>query len=251
MAGNAGIVEAVVSGPGADMQVGAHTFAPEVSRFEPAADGLVYGVILNDTDSLAALGKALDQTPYKSPPQAPVLYIKPFNTHAGHGDSVRLPEGADGIEIFGALGVVIGQPATRVPENRALDAVRGYTVVADLSLPQKSFFRPPIREKCFDGSCPIGPWVVDFDDVPDPGALEVRVYVNGELRQSRALNNLVRPVPKLIADVTEFLTLYPGDVLLAGITHAGPVAGAGDAIAVDIPGIGRLENRIVRIGEAE
>jgi 5-oxopent-3-ene-1,2,5-tricarboxylate decarboxylase / 2-hydroxyhepta-2,4-diene-1,7-dioate isomerase len=250
VAGTGMIVEAVLGSSGTDMHVGEHPVAANLARFEPAVEGLVYGVILNDTDSLAVLGAALSEPPYKAPPKAPVLYIKPFNTHAGHGAAVHLPAGADRIEVFGALGIVIGSQATRVPEDRALDVVRGYTVVADLSLPQKNFFRPPIREKCFDGSCPIGPWVTDRADVSDPGALEVRITVNGELRQTRSMRNLVRSVPRLIADVTEFMTLYPGDVLLTGIAHIGPPASAGDTIAVEIPGIGRLENRIVRGGGA-
>jgi 5-oxopent-3-ene-1,2,5-tricarboxylate decarboxylase/2-hydroxyhepta-2,4-diene-1,7-dioate isomerase len=138
---------------------------------------------------------------------------------------------------------VFGAQATRVPEARALEAVRGFTVVADLSLPHTSLHRPPIREKCFDGACPIGPWVVAREQIGDPDALEVLVHVNAELRARRSLRGLVRSIPRLIADVTEFLTLYPGDMLLAGIPVSNPSARPGDSVAVEIPGVGLEADR--------
>ena len=242
--GMAGIVETTVLGDGQRLLVGGRPVSPANVRFEPPCEGLVYGVILNDEESLRTLGAALNEPPYKSPPHAPVLYIKPYNTHVGHGAVVRLPGGADRVDVCGTLGIVFGAQATRVPEARALDPVRGFTVVADLSLPHKSLHRPPIREKCFDGSCPIGPWVVPREQIGDPDALEVLVYVNGALRQRRTLRGAVRRISRLIADVTDFLTLYPGDVLLAGVPVQAPSAGAGDAVAVEIPGIGRLELRV-------
>jgi 5-oxopent-3-ene-1,2,5-tricarboxylate decarboxylase/2-hydroxyhepta-2,4-diene-1,7-dioate isomerase len=243
--GIAGIVEAEVLDGGERLRAGGPTFAATRARFEPAGTGLVYGVILNDGATLAALASALDRAPYNAAPKAPVLYIKPWNTHAGHGASVTLPAGATEVEVLGTLAVVIGTQATRLAEGEALSCVRGYTVAADLGLPQASYYRPPIREKCFDGSCPLGPWVVARELVPEPSALEVRVSVGGTLRQQRSLRDLVRPLPRLIADVTAFLTLYPGDVLLVGVPHEGPRARAGDTVAVEIAGVGTLACRIV------
>ena len=243
--GMAGIVEAEATDGGRTLVLGGRSVASDRVAFEPAADGLVYGVLLNDEASLQALGEKLNEAPYKAPPKAPVLYIKPWNTHLGHRGTVALPHGAQHLEVLGALGIVFGAQATRVDEAHALTCVRGYTVVADLSLPQASLYRPPIREKCFDGSCPIGPWVVSREAVADPADLEVLVHINGALRQRRSLRKLLRTVPRLIAEVTAFLTLYPGDVLLAGVPLAAPTAHAGDRIAVEIPGIGRLENDIV------
>jgi 5-oxopent-3-ene-1,2,5-tricarboxylate decarboxylase/2-hydroxyhepta-2,4-diene-1,7-dioate isomerase len=240
----AGIVEASVLEDGRRLLVGGRNVPAADVRFAPASDGLVYGVILNDEEMLRSLGSALEQPPYQSPPRAPVLYVKPYNTHVGHAATVFLPTAADRVDVCGALGIVFGAQATRVPEARALDPVRGFTVVADLSLPHASLHRPPIREKCFDGSCPMGPWVVAREQVADPGALEVLVQVNAELRARRSLRGLVRSIPRLIADVTEFLTLYPGDVLLAGIPVSNPTAHPGDNVAVEIPPVGRLEAKI-------
>ena len=245
LSGMSGIVEAEVLDDGERLRVGGSVFQAAHARYEPACTGLVYGVLLNDTDTLAALAGALTRPPYNAPPKAPVLYIKPWNTLAGHGACVALPRGEAEVEVLGTVGAVIGIQATRVTEADALHCVRGFTVVADLSLAQRSLHRPPVREKCFDASCPVGPWIVTRDLVPDPGALEVRVSVAGEVRQRRSLRDLVRSVPRLIAEVSAFLTLYPGDVLLAGVPHEGPRARPGDAVAVDVAGVGRLACRIV------
>ncbi|HYD68756.1 fumarylacetoacetate hydrolase family protein [Azospirillum sp.] len=207
----------------------------------PPVSGLVYGTILNDRPSLERMGEALSQPPYGKPPRAPVLYIKPYNTHVGTGSTVRLPRGADRVDLGATLGVVVGAPAARLSEATALDAVAGYTAVLDLSLPSASVYRPPVREKCFDGACPMGPEVVARAAVPDPSALTVRTFVNGAEVAVRRLSDLVRPVPRLLADVTEFMTLNPGDVLLAGVALDLPQAGPGDRVAVEIAGVGRLD----------
>ncbi len=242
--GVSGVVLVDVAENAAQLLLGGQTLSIGQARFAPAADGLVYGVILNDHDTVCALGAALLEAPYQAPPRAPALYIKPYNTHVGHGASVHLPAGAARVEVLGTLGIVFGAQATRVQEAHALGPVGGFTIVADLTLPYQSLYRPPIREKCFDGACPIGPWVVSKEAIADPDGLEVRVSVNGTVQQQRSLRGLVRAVPRLIADVTAFLTLYPGDVLLAGVPLAGPSAAAGDTIAVEIPGVGRLEATI-------
>jgi 5-oxopent-3-ene-1,2,5-tricarboxylate decarboxylase / 2-hydroxyhepta-2,4-diene-1,7-dioate isomerase len=207
--------------------------------------GLVYGVLLNDRNDLDRLAPRLAEPPYKGLPKAPALYIKPYNTHVGNGATVRLPAGVERVALCATLGIVIGRPACRVPEHRALEPVEGYTIVNDLTLPHDSLFRPPIREKCFDGACPIGPSIAVRERLPQPERAVIFTYVNGQLVHRRTLDKLVRPIARLIADVTEFMTLLPGDVLLAGISLDAPTAKPGDAIAVEIDGIGRLENHLV------
>lgn len=203
--------------------------------------GLVYGPLLNDQDSIERLGDKLLAAPYKALPNAPILYIKPYNTHVGHGATVYLPPGVSELEVGGTLGLVFGEKASRVSEDRALEAVAGYTVVIDLSVPHQSFFRPPIKEKCFDRACPLGPRLVDKAELPDPASVVITTFINGEVKHQRNLTNLVRPIPRLIADVTEFLTLLPGDVLLVGVPLNIPLARAGERVGVEISGIGRLE----------
>jgi 5-oxopent-3-ene-1,2,5-tricarboxylate decarboxylase/2-hydroxyhepta-2,4-diene-1,7-dioate isomerase len=210
----------------------------------PAA-GTVYGVLLNYKGALAALGDAVHKPPYKAPPKAPVLYIKPANTRIGPGASIPVPGDVAALQMGAALGVVIGRTACRVSPESALDYVAGYVVVNDVSVPHENFYRPPIRFKCRDGFCPMGPGVVDRAHVTDPDALGVRVFVDGALRQENTTANLIRSTARLIADITEFMTLGAGDVLLTGVPENAPLARVGQRVAIEIEHVGRLENPLV------
>ena len=242
--------EVTVSGDGRELSLVGTVLPIRNVTWAPPSTGLVYGVLLNDRDDLERLAARWSDAPYKGLPKAPALYIKPYNTHAGHGATIHLPAGVSRLSLGASLGIVIGKPACRLSERAALDAVQGYTIVNDLSVPHDNLFRPPIREKCFDGACPIGPWIVPREDFPQPDRAVVSVYVNGERLHRRTLGGLLRPVARLIADVTDFMTLLPGDVLLAGMPLDVPAAGAGDTIAVEIEGLGTLENRLVALSEA-
>ncbi len=218
------------------------------AAFEPAATRTVYGALLNHRDALAALGGAVHRSPYKAPPQAPVLYIKPANTWIGHGAPIPVPADAPELEMGAALAVVVGRTACRVSEAEALDHVAGYTIANDVSVPHAEFYRPSVRLKCRDGFLPIGPWVTARRRVADPDALTLRVWVDGELRLVATTAELIRPVARLLADVTEFMTLVPGDVLLTGVPAGAPRARAGQRVAIEIDGLGRLENPLVAEG---
>lgn len=220
---------------------------PEAPTLGPPwrLSGRVYGTLLNHRSALAALGDSVDRPPYKAAPRAPVLYIKPRNTLASTGDDVVVPAGCDELEIGGCLGVVIGRTATNVAADRALECIAGYVAVNDISVPHDSYYRPAIRYKARDGFCPIGPAVVPTGSLGDPGALTVRVYVDGKLACEASQSELVRPLPRLIADVTEFMTLAAGDVLALGVAAPPPRARAGQVVRVQIDGIGHLENRLV------
>jgi len=207
--------------------------------------GNVYGALLNFKDALAALGDAAMRPPYKAPPRAPVLYIKPRNTLAGHGAHIVVPGGVEALRMGGTLGVVIGRVACRVREAEALSHVAGYTVANDVSVPHENYFRPSIRETCRDGFCPIGPRVVARHCVRDPDDLTIDVAVDGVSRQRASMRDLVRRVRALIVDVTEFMTLVPGDVLLAGVAANAPLARAGQRVTVSIDGVGVLANTLV------
>jgi 5-oxopent-3-ene-1,2,5-tricarboxylate decarboxylase / 2-hydroxyhepta-2,4-diene-1,7-dioate isomerase len=202
--------------------------------------GMVYGVILNDRPSLERLGAALTAPPYAAPPKAPVLYIKPYNTHAVTGATVRIPRGADRLELGATLGLVLGRDATGLAEATALDAVAGLRPALDVSLPNPVVYRPPVRERCFDGSCPMGP-VVPRARVGDLAGLTLRTLINGVVVAERGLSDLVRPAARLLADVTDFMTLRAGDTLTLGIALNGPQAGPGDHVALEIDGFDRLE----------
>ncbi len=205
--------------------------------------GTVYGCLLNYRSALAALGDQVDAAPYQAPPRAPVLYIKPANTLNVSGAPIVLPPGVDAVEVGPALGLVIGRTACRVTEGEALSHLAGYALINDVTLPHASVYRPAITQRCRDGFCPIGP--VAAAAGIDPDRLAVRALVNDVVGVEATTAELIRPAARLLAEVTAFMTLEPGDVLHVGVPHGAPLARAGDRVAIEIPGLGRLENHIV------
>jgi 5-oxopent-3-ene-1,2,5-tricarboxylate decarboxylase/2-hydroxyhepta-2,4-diene-1,7-dioate isomerase len=204
----------------------------------------VYGSLLNFRDALDALGDAVHQPPYKAPPRAPILYIKPRNSIAADGDPVVVPSGVDALEIGASLGLVIGRTACRVGEAQALDFVSGYVIVNDISVPHASYYRPSMRFKCRDGFCPIG-MPVPRGAVADPNALTLVVEIDGVEVQRASTSGLIRPVERLIAEVSDFMTLHPGDVLMVGVPGGAPRARVGQRVSVSIAGVGRLQNTLI------
>ncbi|HDR4570993.1 fumarylacetoacetate hydrolase family protein [Bacillus cytotoxicus] len=207
--------------------------------------GNIYGTLLNYKGALAALGNSVHELPYKQAPMAPILYIKPINTMIARGMPIPLPSEERELEVGAALGIVIGKRATKVREEEALTYIQGYTIVNDISIPHESVYRPAIKQKARDGFCPVGPWVIEKGAIPNPNDVSIQVYVNGILRQENHTKNLIRPVERLIADVTEFMTLYEGDILLVGVPENPPLVKNGDRIRIEIEGIGSLENQVV------
>ncbi|MGZ5186270.1 MAG: fumarylacetoacetate hydrolase family protein [Caldimonas sp.] len=207
--------------------------------------GSVYGVLLNHRAALAALGPAVDQPPYKGAPKSVVLYIKPRNTLVAPGEAIEADAAVGPVEVGAALGIVIGRTACATPEAEALDRVAGYVIVGDFSVAHDSYFRPAIRFRARDASCAIGPKVVPRKAIADPDSLAVRVFVGGRLVHEASTGGTVRSVARLVADVSEFMTLAPGDILLAGVAPGAPRVGAGAEVAIEIDGLGRLETRVV------
>ncbi len=204
--------------------------------------GTVYGTLLNHRSALAALGDAVNRPPYDAAPKAPVLYIKPRNTLAGPGDAVMIPADVAEVEVGASVGLVMGRAACKVAESRAMDYVAGYLIVADVSVPHASYHRPSIRFKARDGYCPLGPAVTARAAVANADALTVRTYVDGGLVQCADMGDLIRPVSRLLADVTEFMTLMPGDVLTLGAAGPAPRVRAGQTVRIDVEGLGSLSN---------
>jgi 5-oxopent-3-ene-1,2,5-tricarboxylate decarboxylase / 2-hydroxyhepta-2,4-diene-1,7-dioate isomerase len=199
--------------------------------------GAVYGTLLNDRAALQALGDALHAAPYKAPPQAPILYLKPRNTLAGHRARVLVPDNALGVEVGASLGIVIGRTATRVDANRAAEYVAGYTLVGDLSVPHASVYRPSVRFRARDGFCVVGPAVVAARYIATPDRLGIKVSLGGTDTFAANTSSAVRNVSQLLADVTDFMTLSAGDVLTLGVPHGSPVAHIGDTATLSIDGL--------------
>ncbi|ERS13274.1 fumarylacetoacetate hydrolase family protein [Alloalcanivorax xenomutans] len=213
-------------------------------RWLPASGGTLFGVALNYRSLLEARLPEFHQPPYQKPPEKPVLFIKTPNTRNAHQGTVARPQG-ERLQPGPALGVVIGRRASRVSEQDALDYVRGYTVVNEFSLPEDSYYRPAIKAKCRDGFCALGPWWVDRDDIANPHDLTLTLTVNGVEKQRGSTADLIRPIPRLIAELSEFMTLNEGDVLITGTPPGRVDVSEGDQVDTTIESIGTLRNLIV------
>ena len=206
--------------------------------------GVVVGTLLNDPASLAALGDAVHAPPYKAPPRAPVLYVKPRNTLAADGAVVAVPADAGRMEIGASLGMVIGRSACRVAAERALDFIAGWVLVADLCVPHGNYYRPNVRLRARDASCLLGP-VVRREALADADALKIRVSVGDRPAHVASTAGMTRPVARLLQDVTEFMTLHAGDVLMLGVSAGAPTGQAGETFAIECDGLGCLHGRLV------
>ena len=206
--------------------------------------GTVCGAAMNHRGALAALGAAAHQPPYKVPPTGVVLYIKPRNTLIAAGAAALVDDSVPELDVGAALGLVIGRTACAVRADDALDHLAGVIVVADFSAPYDSHFRPQIRFKARDASCAFGPAVVPLGGAGDIDALGVRIFVDARLVHETNTGERVRGAAQLIAAVSDFMTLSPGDILLTGIAPGAPRVGAGATVAIEIDGLGRLQTRV-------
>lgn len=209
------------------------------------ATGTLFGVALNYQGLLESRLAEFDQPPYQKPPVKPVLFIKTSNTRNGDGQPVPCPRDVERLQPGPALGVVIGRNASRVSAENAMAHVAGYLVVNEFSLPEDSYYRPAVKAKCRDGFCPLASEVVPASEIADPHALPLRLFVNGELRQENTTANLVRSIPQLIAEISEFMTLHEGDVLITGTPEGRVDVRPGDEVVVEIEGLGRLTSTLV------
>jgi 5-oxopent-3-ene-1,2,5-tricarboxylate decarboxylase/2-hydroxyhepta-2,4-diene-1,7-dioate isomerase len=206
--------------------------------------GTVVAALLNHRDSLAALGDAVREPPYRGAPKAVVLAIKPRHSLVGPGGTLLVDDGAGELAVGASLGIVVARTACAVREADALAHVAGYLVGCDATVPHASHYRPQIRATARDASCALGAAVVARDAVGAAGALAVRTFVDGELAVATSTAELVRGVARLIADLSDFMTLAPGDIVLAGSAPDAPRVRAGARVAVEIERIGRLETRV-------
>lgn len=196
--------------------------------------GTVYGTLMNFRGELDALGAKMNEAPYQAPPQAPVLYIKPANTWSENGAAIRLPAHVAEVEVGATVALVM----------KSAHEVAGYILLNDLSVPHDNFFRPPVRFRCIDGFLAIGDRVRPRNEAGDPAVFKLQVKVNGELKQTVRFSELVRPADQLLADVSEFMSLRPGDMLMLGCDVGRPRARAGDRIEISMPALGTLANTL-------
>ncbi len=191
--------------------------------------GTVYGTLLNFRREWDMWSPRMAQDPHKAPPKAPVLYVKSTNTFCPAGQDLLLQDGVNEVDIGATLGLVMGAQAQVV----------GAALLNDWSVPHTSYYRPPVKFRCRDGFLGL-PQQITPGQVQDWATLQIAVRRNGELVQSVDLHQLMRDVPKLLADVGEFMTLQPGDVLMVGTDCLAdgtrPRARAGDQVEISAHG---------------
>ena len=177
-------------------------------------------------------------------PQQPLLFLKPNTSVVGPNDPIVLPEFSEEVSFEAELCVVIGRICKDVPEERVDDVIFGYTCGNDLTARdvQKTDLQWA-RAKGFDTSAPLGPWIETELDTED---LRIQGRLNGELRQDGSTSQMIRGVRELVSVVSQAFTLLPGDVIMTGTPAGVGVVAAGDRFEVEIEGIGRLSNPIVR-----
>ncbi len=209
----------------------------------PPATGSMFALGLNYADHAAELS-------FKAPSE-PLAFIKSPGTYTGHRQVSWRPDNVDYMHYECELVAVIGKPARNVRREDALGYLAGYTVCNDYAIRDylENYYRPNLRVKNRDATTPVGPWIVDAAEVPEPNRLTLRTWVNGELRQEGSTADMIFDIPYLIEYFSSFMTLQPGDMIATGTPEGLSDVVPGDEVVVEVEGVGRLVNRIV--SEAE
>ena len=182
-------------------------------------------------------------------PDAPFAFFKPSTSVIGPGDEIQYPPFSEELHHEAELAVVIGRMCREVPRERVADVIFGYTCANDVTARDvQKREKQWARAKGFDTSCPLGPWVETDLDLATASDLTVQLTVNGEQRQLGRTSEMIHPIEDLIVNISEAMTLLPGDVILTGTpAGVGPLT-VGDEVAVTIEGIGTLTNKVVKRG---
>ena len=211
--------------------------------------GKLIGVGLNYSDHAEESGMPI--------PTEPILFMKATSSICGPDDNVILPPGADAVDWEVELGVVIGDRAKQVDRASAMNHVAGFTIINDISERAWQMERGGqwMKGKCADTFAPIGPWLVTPDQVSNPQALSMQLDLNGTRMQDGSSATMIFPIDELIAYISQFMTLEPGDIITTG-TPPGVGLGQkppfyltdGDVMELSIEGLGQQRQKAVRAG---
>jgi 5-oxopent-3-ene-1,2,5-tricarboxylate decarboxylase/2-hydroxyhepta-2,4-diene-1,7-dioate isomerase len=209
----------------------------------PIEPGTIFALGLNYADHAKELA-------FKAPDE-PLVFLKGPGSLCGHRGQTRRPRDVAYMHYECELAVVIGKTSRRVTKANAYDYVAGYTVANDYAIRDylENYYRPNFRVKSRDHSTPIGPWLVHPANIADPMNLQLRTLINGRVTQEGNTRDMIFDIPALIAYLSDFMTLSPGDIILTGTPLGLANVNVGDEVVTEIEGIGSLKNTI--IGETE
>lgn len=215
------------------------TLKEEQVEWLPPANGTMFALGLNYADHARELAF--------EPPKEPLIFIKANNTYIGHNKQTWRPDHVKYMHYECELVAVIGKTAKNVKRENALEYVQGYTLCNDYAIRDylENYYRPNLRVKNRQATTPVGPYIIDRAQVPEPNNLVLKTWVNGELRQEGTTADMIFNVPFLIEYISSFMTLQPGDMIATGTPEGLSDVVPGDEVVVEIEGIGKLRNYIV------
>ncbi|MEV0117043.1 fumarylacetoacetate hydrolase family protein [Streptomyces sp. NPDC050844] len=182
-------------------------------------------------------------------PDVPFAFFKPATSMIGSGDAIAYPAFSEELHHEAELAVVIGRMCREVPRERVKDVIFGYTCANDVTARDvQRREKQWARAKGFDSACPLGPWVETDIDLTAANDLTIQCTVNGEQRQLGRTSEMVHSIEDLIVNITEAMTLLPGDVILTGTPAGVGPLNVGDEVAVTIERIGTLTNKVIKRG---
>lgn len=232
--------EAIVTATGVKLQDGRVVGEEEVVWLPPVVPNTIFTLGLNYADHAKELSFSAVQ-------KEPLIFFKGPNTLIGHNGKTMRPDDATFMHYECELAVVIGKQAKQVKREDAYQYVKGYTIANDYAIRDylENYYRPNLRVKNRDSCTPIGPWLIDKEDMKDPMNLTLRTYVNGKVTQEGTTADMLLSIPELIEYLSEFMTLYPNDIILTGTPKGSVNTLVGDEVVTEIEGIGQLVNTIV------
>jgi 2-keto-4-pentenoate hydratase/2-oxohepta-3-ene-1,7-dioic acid hydratase in catechol pathway len=185
-------------------------------------------------------------------PKTPLTFFKPNTSVIGPGEPIIYPAASREVSYEGELAVVIGRICKEVPISRVPEVIFGYTVANDVTA--RDLQRTDeqwARAKGYDTFCPLGPWITTHQGLEEVAALAIRTSLDGELRQDGNTKDMIFTIPELVAYISSYTTLLPGDVILTGTPSGVGQMLPGQVVSIEVEGVGTLSNPVAGAGSSE
>ncbi len=212
----------------------------KVEFLPPTKPTKIVCVGLNYKDHAEELGMKI--------PEEPIIFLKPPSSALAHGRAIIYPEQSKRVDYEAELAIVIGKKCKNVSRDEAFDVILGYTIFNDVTA--RDLQRKDgqwTRAKSFDTFAPFGPWIVTRDEISNPNKLEIKLWLNGVLKQSSNTKNFIFSIEELVEFISGIMTLEKGDIIATGTPPGVGEMKIGDIVEIEIEKIGRLRNHVTCI----